>query len=265
MLERGQPIRPVDIGALMALRMPTVPVFDIRVRILPIGDELIRSRTRAQTAVPEYLGPIVAGLLGFCRVELSAPLPDDRDEVAHALRRSTRLHDLVVTIGGSSVGAKDVTKKAVTRAAGRLLFEGVTTNVLKRGAVGLIEGTPVVVLPGQIVSAVTVFHEHALHVLSRMVGRELRAFEEAPLDRRVHVPHRMDTTYLFRLSHGTAVPLPWGVARILSLLRADAFGTVSRGRDHSMGEPVQVQRLWSLSGGSPSNGYPSPRAGRSSG
>jgi hypothetical protein len=32
----------------------------------------------------------------------------------------------------------------------------------------------VIVLPGQLVSAITVFHEHGLHVLSRLVGRELR-------------------------------------------------------------------------------------------
>ena len=244
-LERGRPIRPVDVGALIALRTRKVPVFEIRAAVLPIGDELAGSPNGPANGVPEYLGPVVAGLLGFCAVDLQRPLPDDRTEVARALRRVARGYDLVITTGGSSVGAKDVTKIALGD-VGRLLFEGVTTNVLKRGAVGIVDGTPVVVLPGQIVSAVTVFHEHVLHLLSRMVGRELRAFEETTLDEDVAVRHRMDTTYLFRLSGGKANPLPWGVARITALLRADAFGLLQRGREYHAGETIRVQRLWHL-------------------
>ena len=245
LLELGQIIRPVDMGALIALRVREVRVFAIRAAILPIGDELTPLPARSGKGVPEYLGPVTAGLLGFADVKLHPPLPDDQREVAHALRQAARQNDLVLTIGGSSVGAKDVTKTALAN-VGRLLFEGVTTNVLKRGAVGLIEGTPVVVLPGQVVSAVTVFHEHVLHVLSRMVGRELRAFEEARLGERITVQHRMDSTYLFRLREGKAMPLPWGVARITALLRADAFGTLSRGREYRVGDRVLLHRLWRL-------------------
>ena len=245
LLERGQPIRPVDVGALIALRAREVPVLEIRTTVLPIGDELAGSPLRPARGVPEFLGPIVGGLLGFSDVDLLPPLPDDRREVARALRRAVRRSDLVVTTGGSSVGARDVTQPALAD-VGRLLFEGVTVNVLKRGAVGLVEGTPVVVLPGQIVSAVTAFHEHGLHVLSRMVGRELRAFEEATLEEDLAVRHRMDTTYLFRLSRGRATPLPWGVARITALLRADAFGLLSHGREYRAGDTIRIQRLWSL-------------------
>lgn len=245
LLEPGRIIRPVDVGALLALRMREVPVFAIRVAILPIGDELAPLAARSGKGVPEYLGPVTAGLLGFADVKLQPPLPDDQRKVAHALRRAARQNDLVITIGGSSVGAKDVTKTALAE-VGRLLFEGVTTNVLKRGAVGSIEGTPVIVLPGQVVSAVTVFHEHALHVFSRMVGRELRAFEEARLGERIAVHHRMDSTYLFRLRAGKAMPLPWGVARVTALLQADAFGTLSRGREYRAGDRVRLHRLWRL-------------------
>lgn len=250
LLEPGQRIRPVDLGALRALRIRAVPVYRLRAAVLPIGDEFVRPRSRTTRSVPEYLGPIVAGLLDFCDVERVPPLPDDRDSVAAALREAARHNDLVVTIGGSSVGAKDVTKAAVVE-VGRLLFEGVTTNVLKRGAVGLVHGTPVVVLPGQVVAAVTVLHEHGLHLLSRMVGRELRDYEEATLDERMVVRHRMDSVYLFRLYGGKASPLPWGVARTTALLRADAFGILSRGRDYRPGDTVRVQRLWSLRGTDP--------------
>ena len=244
-LERGRPIRPVDVGALLALGVRRVPVYRVRVSILPIGDELARPAPRSRPGVPEYIGPIVAGLLDSCEVELSPPLPDDRRTVTRALREAARTHDLVLTIGGSSIGEKDVTKSAIED-AGRLVFEGVRANVLKRGAVGLIDGVPVVVLPGQVVSAITVYHEHGLHVLSRLVGRELRTYEELPLAKDLDGHHRMDATYLVRCVAGKAEPLPWGVARITALLRADAVGTVSRGRRYRSGDVIRVQRLWSL-------------------
>ncbi len=245
-VEAGRLIRPVDTGALLALRAQKVPVFALRATILPIGGELVQLLARFRKGTPEYLGPTIEGLLGFCDTELHPPLADDRRQVARELLCSARRSDLVITIGGSSVGAEDVTKRALSDAGGRMLFEGVTTNVLKRGAVGLVEGTPLIVLPGQVVSAVTVFHEHVLHVLSRMVGRELRAFEDARLGEEVSVRHRMDTTYLFRLREGKALPLPWGVARITALLRADAFGTLARGREYHAGDRIRLQRLWQL-------------------
>ncbi len=243
-LEPGQLIRPVDLGILLALGVRTVPVLRLRATVLPVGDERVPPGPPAARGTPEYLGPLVAGLLPGCATELLPPLPDDPIRVARALGRAQRSADLLVTIGGSSVGRKDVTKAALA-ARGRLLFEGVTVNVLKRGAVGILSETPVLVLPGQLVSAVTVFHQHGLHLLSRLVGRDLRQREEVVLREDVAVDHRMDSVYLFRRSDGGAAPLPWGVARMTGLLRAESFGVLAHGRRYRAGERLRVQRLWS--------------------
>jgi molybdopterin molybdotransferase len=245
LLEQGQPIAPVHVGALVAQRIRSVPVFWIRAAVLPIGDELARADSDSSRWTPDFLGPIVSGLASFAQVELLPPVGDDRDEVARILSGACRRSDLVLTIGGSSAGNRDVTKPALAQ-TGTLLFEGVATNVLKRGAVGFAAGTPVIVLPGQLVSCVTVYHEHALHVISRMVGRELRLYEEVALAEGISVDHRMDTTYLFRVANGLATSLPWGVARMTALLRAQAFGILAHGRRYRAGEKIQVQRLWAL-------------------
>ena len=242
LLERGQRIRPVELALLLAQGVRTVPVFRLRASVLPIGDELVVAGGRSGAGTPDYLGPLIAGLLG-AECVLHSPLPDDRARVARALAAASRRSDLVVTIGGSSIGRRDVTKGAVAE-VGRLLFEGVTTNVLKRGAVGVVGRTPVLILPGQLVSAVTVFHEHGLHVLSRLVGRELREYAEHPLAGAVAVDHRMDSLYLFRQVDGAARALEWGVARMTELLHADGFGILDHGRRYRSGEPIRVQRLW---------------------
>jgi molybdopterin molybdotransferase len=244
-VERGQLIAPVHVGALVAQRVKAIPTVRVRASIVPIGDELATVDSSPTEGVPDIIGPTLASLLGFAEVELLPPVRDDPLAVARALTKASRHAELIFTIGGSSVGTRDVTKAAV-RNIGTLLFEGVTTNVLKRGAVGLISGKPVVVLPGQLVSAITVFHEHGLHVLSRLVGRELRCTEEVRLGTDIEVDHRMDSTFLFSLSSGVATPLPWGVARMAALLRSQAFGVLSHGRRYRAGTRLRVSRLWCL-------------------
>ncbi len=249
-LQRGEPVRAAHVGALLAQRIRSIPTYRIRIAIAPIGDEVLRPGSRSPDGVPDFLSPIIANLLGFAEVRVLPPTADDRSRVGRVLEAASRRSDLLFTIGGSSVGPKDVTKAAIVD-VGRLLFEGVSANVLKRGAVGFVRRTPVVVLPGQVVSAVAAFHEHGLHVLARMVGRETRRYEEVTLAREVLADHRMDSVYLFRVSGGVATPLPWGVARMMGLLQANAFGLLAHGRRYPSGEPIRVQRLWSSGGSGP--------------
>jgi len=102
---------------------------------------------------------------------------------------------MVLAIGGSSVGEKDLTKGALAK-CGNLLFEGINVNVIKRGSVGIVKGKPVVILPGRIVAAVCTFHEHGLHILERMLGVELRRSDDLPLGSDLEVRHKMDSLYL---------------------------------------------------------------------
>ncbi len=245
LLRRGEPIGPAHVALLLAVGVRKIPTLRLRVTLLPIGDELEGVRAaRGRAGVTDYMSPLIAALLGTAEVRIAAPLPDEPAAVARALRAGSRRSDLLITLGGSSAGDRDVTKPAVRR-VGRLLFEGVAVNVLKRGSVGRVGEVPVLVLPGQVVSAATVFHEHGLHLLSRLIGRDLRVYERVPLAEPLAVDHRMDSTYLFARENGRARPLPWGVARLSELPRANAFGILERGRRYRAGETVLLQRfLW---------------------
>jgi molybdopterin molybdotransferase len=241
-LRRGERVGPYHLSALIADGVRSLPIYDIRVVILPVGDELRGPHARGPGTVSDLIGPVIHRLFDFARVRTLSSVPDDVRRLTSVLAREARRSDLVITIGGASVGTGDVTKGTVA-AMGEVLFEGVRANVLKRGGAALIGGTPVLVLPGQVVSAVTIAHEHALHLLGRMTGGELRRFERATLGTAIAVNHRMDSTFLFHLHDGRADPLPWGVARIGALLRANAFGVLERGRPWAAGDEVEVQRL----------------------
>jgi len=163
-------------------------------------------------------------------------------EIARALRAALQRSDIVITSGGTSVGEKDLVKRAAS-AVGDLLFEGVDVNVIKRGAVAVSGGKPILILPGQCVAAVACYHEHGLHAISRMVGRELRVFEKAALGVDLVNEHKMHSLYLFRVESGRAYPLKWGPGRCLELLWADAMGVIRRGTRLRAGDVVEIQRL----------------------
>jgi len=238
---QGLPIDAYALAALIAARQASVEVERRRVIVLPTGSELARpSPGRAPIdSIGPWLGA-VAGTWAQCRQE--APVPDEPAELRRRLCRAARDADLVITIGGTSLGPRDLTKRAVA-AEGTLRVGGTRVNVLKRAGIGEVGGTPVLLLPGQVESAVVAFHEFGLALLGRLVGRELRRFGRLRLDRTLAIDHRMDSTVLMRARDGWAEPLGWGVNRYRALLAADAFGYLRRARTYHRGERVRVQWL----------------------
>jgi molybdopterin molybdotransferase len=241
LLRRGDRVGPYHLGLLRSQGMRRVRVYRPRVVVLAIGDEL-RTGRRREGKVEESITPVLAPLLRFGRVRVAFGISDEPAELRRALAGAVAAADLVVTIGGTSVGPHDRTKAALA-SIGRLLFAGVRVSVLKRGAVGQVRGVPVVVLPGQVGSALTTWHEHGLHVVGRITGHDLRAFESARLAAELDNPHRMDTVYLFRLTGGLAAPARWGAHRAFEFLRANAFGVVPRRSVLGAGAEIRVQRL----------------------
>ncbi len=107
-------------------------------------------------------GPLLASLLadiGFL-VDGVTVVPDEADEVAHALRDAVAAGiDLIVTTGGTGFSPRDVTPEAtlrvITREAPGLVEmlraadrERVPTSILSRAVAGIAGGSVIVNLPG---------------------------------------------------------------------------------------------------------------------
>ena len=135
-------------------------------------------------------GPAVASTLeraGF-RVVQSRVVPDDRSGIEGALRELAGSARLVVTTGGTGLGARDVTPEATMavvertvpglaeamRAAGR---PGTPTADLSRGVVGVVGTSMVVNLPGnpdgavESLNAILPALPHALEDLAGRAGQ----------------------------------------------------------------------------------------------
>ena len=242
-IKKGDILTPYHLGILTYQGIREVKVGNLNSCIIASGDEVTPFTNPEKSLIPDSISPILIPLLEKVgKAIYYGVVKDEKEEIKNALIKAKENCDLIFFIGGSSVGEKDYVKKIVSE-LGKLLFEGVSVNIIKRGGAGLIENKPIVSLPGQVVSAITVFHEHGLHVISRMLNVEIRKFSKAILGEDIEVKHKMDSTYLFRLEGDKAFPLRWGTGLYSEIIRADGFGYLKRGKTYKKGEEIEIQRL----------------------
>ncbi|MCY0873625.1 MAG: molybdopterin molybdotransferase MoeA [Acidianus infernus] len=240
-LNKGEKITPYHLGILAYEKIYKIKVLNISFAVFANGDELSPFHSNGEKV--DSITPILIPLLSsFGNVTYLGVAKDNPDDIEKFIEKASSF-DFIISIGGSSVGEKDYVKRVIEKKGGKLLFEGVSVNVLKRGSVGLINGKPILILPGQVVSAITVFHEHGLHIISRMIGKEIRKFEEIELGEEIEIRHNMDSTFLFENKGGKAHPLRWGVGLYSELYKAYWFGVLKRGRKYERGEKILLQRL----------------------
>lgn len=181
-LPAGRPIRPGTVGVLAALGLERVPVRRRpTVGIVPTGEELRPpSRyddVRAGLGVPETNGPMLAAA---ARVAGAIPhllevAPDDADVLRRRLRNAAD-HDVVVTIGGASMGEADLVKRVLDELGYVASFWRVRMRPGTPFGFGWIprgeRRVPVFGLPGNPSSAFVTFELFVRPALLRLAGHE---------------------------------------------------------------------------------------------
>ena len=172
----GTRLRPQEIGLLAAVGITDVPVFiRPRVAIIATGDEVVPAdRTPEGGQVRDVNSYTLAAMV---RQEGGLPhlagiVEDVYEVLLRVLREARRDADLILVSGGSSVGEKD----AVARAIGELgppgvIVHGVSIKPGKPTILALVDGTPIVGLPGHPVSGMVIFDVFVRDVLRGLTGR----------------------------------------------------------------------------------------------
>jgi len=240
LLKKGSFVSPYHIPLFIAAGVNSVKVFELCAAVVSIGDELVPYDYDG--GIRDSVAPMIMSLLPFAEKRYQL-IRDDLEKIKQTILDVSKDCDLIFTVGGSSVGKKDYTKRAISE-VGELLYEGVQTNVIKRGGLGIVNGKPVMALPGRVVSAAVVFNAEGLHIISRMIGSELRKYVEVELGEDIEVKHSMNSTFLFKISGNMAYPLRWGTGLHSELAKADAFGYLERNKEHKKGDRITVQLLW---------------------
>ena len=170
--ETGDRLRPGDLGVLKGSGIEAVTVRERpRVAVIPTGEELVQE-TPAPGQVLETNGLVGAALVEHWCGEPTYRdvVTDDRDALAAAIERDLGA-DLIVTSGGSSVGARDLLP-AVVEDRGRLLVEELALRPGHSASIGVVSGTPIVMLPGTPIAALVVAWLLVRPALSSAMGAE---------------------------------------------------------------------------------------------
>lgn len=246
-------IRPVDIGALLSGGITEIKVYKKpRVGIIPTGTEIVEPGEELHIGdIIESNSRIFEGLVIEYGGEPKryAPIPDDYERLRTALKNAALENDIVVINAGSSAGSEDFTAKLV-RELGELILHGIATKPGKPAILGLIEGKPVIGVPGYPVSAWVVFEIFAKALIKRWAGRPLKEEKtvEAVLSKRL-VSSLKNKEYV-RIKLGKvndnliATPLNRGAGVTMSLVRADGILEISQTSEgYEAGEKVSIKLL----------------------
>ncbi len=147
-------------GAIAAAIMSGAAQLDVgkrpRVAILTTGDELVQPGHKlAPGQIPDSNGAMLAAMLVAEPAEVSLPLHirDDRAILSRVLNDLSRRHDVIVTVGGASVGDHDHVRDALEDAGGRIDFWKIAMKPGKPLIAGMIGDTVLLGLPGNPSSA----------------------------------------------------------------------------------------------------------------
>ncbi|MEM3971677.1 MAG: molybdopterin molybdotransferase MoeA [Saccharolobus sp.] len=240
-LAKGTEITPYHLGLLIQQDIYNVRISDLTFSIFANGDEISPFDYPEKNKIVDSISPILVKLLEkFGNVVYLGVAKDDINSVTEKIQKALEISDIIISIGGSSVGEKDYVKKAISK-LGELLFEGVSVNIIKRGSVGLINGKPIIVLPGQVVSAIVAFHEFGLLVLSKILDTNLKKIVKSYLSEDIYVSHTMDSIYLFKVEGNNAKPLRWGTGLYSEITKANSFALLKRNVLYKKGEEIELQ------------------------
>ncbi len=249
--EAGSRLDAADLSLLQATGHHTIRVLEPpTVSVIPTGEELVPPRAEPGAGeTPETNGLAVRTLVERWGGTAShhTAISDDRARLVGALEADLD-HDILVTIGGSSAGERDIVPDVV-QDRGSLASHGIAIKPGHPAGFGRVGETPVLMLPGYPVSTIVV----AVQLLRPAIASS-GGFEPDPLptttsvleqaidgagDRRRFVRVALDGDAVTRIDSA-------GAGVLSSVTTADGWVVVPEERDRlEAGETVDVEHwLW---------------------
>jgi molybdopterin molybdotransferase len=174
-LAAGRRIGGPELAVLATLGIVDVPVYRRpRVAIVSTGDELVDASGhpgRGQVRDSNRWA-LAASLIALGCVPIQRPVAIDTPEaLTDALRSALDAADAVVLTGGSSVGVRDLTPRVID-ALGKpgVIVHGLRVKPGKPTVFAMLDGKPVVGLPGNPASSLMILEAVAAPIFSRLAG-----------------------------------------------------------------------------------------------
>jgi len=207
-------------GSLLVRRRP-------RIALISTGDELVAAGSTAEgpMLLPASNGPMLQALIGpAADVQDMGIVPDRIEALTEALAAAQA--DIIVTIGGASVGDHDLVRPALDRLGARLDFWRIAMRPGKPLLAGRLGEAAVLGLPGNPVSAFVTAQLFLLPLIAHLGGaaQPLPTPETALLDTPLPAVGGRDDYVRATLSGGRIRPLSnQDSGAVSALAEADAL------------------------------------------
>lgn len=249
----GVQLGPYEIASLLTAALERVSVIKRPlVYIIPTGSELVErgSQEMAPGEIVESNSYMLAGLARQWGADVfrHGIVPDDPSLLTNALREAAAQADLIVMCSGSSAGREDFTAELVGQ-MGELLVHGLAMRPGKPAILGIIEGKPVIGVPGYPISAQLVFNLFAQPIIYRKQGIQAPEPEavEAQMTRKIASHMGVDEYIYVNLARiqdkYVAYPLSRGAGITTSLVKADGVALLPRGKEGCQAGEVHSVKL----------------------
>lgn len=174
-LARGCVVRAQDVGILLSMGIEKIRVFSKpKVSIIATGSELVDIRSRKEGMVIDSHTPIFYDIIRECGckpVKLGI-VPDDVKRITLKLQKALRESDVILTIGGTSLGAYDLVGSAVKRLRPTYFVRGIKMDRGRVAGAAVAKGKPIIMMPGPIQGAMNAYVLLAYPILNYLTGRE---------------------------------------------------------------------------------------------
>lgn len=234
LLSKGTRITPDKIGALSAIGMKEVPIFQKpRVAIISTGNEIISHEEELSYGkIYDINSQTISSAVISCGCipVHTQVVKDDYDSLKEKITQFMDV-DLIITSGGTSAGAGDILKE-VLKDMGDILVHGVAVKPGKPTLIGKLKNGKDAMylfgLPGYPVAALMVFHVFFAPFLRKLAAIETdnnysRNVLKLELSRRYRPAKGRKHYALVKIEDEKAVPILKDSGAITALAEADGF------------------------------------------
>jgi putative molybdopterin biosynthesis protein len=279
----GRKLGPFDLGVLLSGGVTKVDVYaKPNIAIIATGTEIIDAESIgestpgelspsdcseamsfcARNEVPQSQNPSPGEIIDSNSRMLSAlvtedggypvrykTVPDDYAQLKAAFQKALDENDMLITIAGSSAGTEDFTS-AIFRELGEVVIHGVAIKPGKPVILAIIDGKPVIGIPGYPVSAYIAYANFARAALCALT----KSRPPAPATAKAVTTRRLISSLKHReyvrvrlgevAGRLVATPLARGAGAAMSLARADGFLIIDQNSEGiEAGETSEVELL----------------------
>lgn len=245
-IRKGTVLTPSKIGVLASLGIREINVLrKPEVALIPTGNEIVPLDEPIQKGKVYNINSYT--LSALIKENGSIPIlfpicPDDEKELSKSVEKALN-YDLVIIIGGSSVGEKDIVMD-VLKGIGEILFHGIAIKPGKPTIGASARGKLIIGMPGHPTSCLSNGYMFLIHVLRKIANLPPKKFQilKGKLSKRISVTIGRMQFLPVKLQGDEVIPVFKESGTITSMAEADGYIEIPGNKELlERGEEVEVK------------------------